>query len=102
VLGFTRSLADAEDAVHDAVERALLARTLATLPESPEAWLVTVAQNAHRDRQRRARRAETHGVAASMLAELSPWARSALAQPDVRCGFDDESLRVLPSRPRAR
>ncbi|HEY6879830.1 MAG TPA: sigma factor, partial [Polyangiales bacterium] len=56
LLGFTGSLVDAEDAVHDAIERALSSWRAAGLPDSPEAWLVTVAQNAHRDRQRRVRR----------------------------------------------
>jgi RNA polymerase sigma-70 factor (ECF subfamily) len=94
VLGFTSSLPDAQDAVHDAIERALSSWTSA-LPDSPEAWLITVAQNAHRDRQRRARRTETFGDAASVLAQLSPWARIAVAEPDVLRGFKDELLRLL-------
>jgi RNA polymerase sigma-70 factor, ECF subfamily len=95
LLGFTGALADAEDAVHDAVERALSAWASAGLPESPEAWLVTVAQNAHRDRQRRARRAESHGDAVEQLAQLSPWARIAIAEEDVLRGFKDDLLRLL-------
>lgn len=95
VLRFTRSLADAEDAVHDAIERALASWTAAGTPDSPEAWLVTVAQNAHRDRQRRARRMEHHGDAMDALAQLSPWARIAVAEPEVLRGFKDELLRLL-------
>jgi RNA polymerase sigma-70 factor (ECF subfamily) len=95
LLGFTRSLADAEDAVHDAVARALTSWRTSGLPDSPEAWLVTVAQNAHRDRQRRARRIESHGDAVDVLAQLSPWARIAVAEPEVLRGFKDDLLRLL-------
>ncbi len=95
LLGFTGSLVDAEDAVHDAIERALSSWSAAGLPDSPEAWLVTVAQNAHRDRQRRTRRMESHGDAVDVLAQLSPWARIAVAEPEVLRGFKDELLRLL-------
>lgn len=95
LLGFTGALVDAEDAVHDAIERALSSWTAAKMPDSPEAWLVTVAQNAHRDRQRRARRTESHGDAVDVLAQLSPWARIAVAEPEVLRGFKDELLRLL-------
>ncbi|TAK30215.1 MAG: hypothetical protein EPO40_08750 [Myxococcaceae bacterium] len=56
-LRLTRSLPDAEDAVHDAIERALQDWTEggALAPDYPEAWLVTVAANRHRDRPRRGR-----------------------------------------------
>ena len=95
LVGFTGSLVDAEDAVHDAIERALSSWNAAGLPDSPEAWLVTVAQNAHRDRQRRARRTDSHGDAVDVLAQLSPWARIAVAEPEVLRGFKDELLRLL-------
>lgn len=95
LVGFTGSLVDAEDAAHDAIERALLAWSAAGLPDSPEAWLVTVAQNAHRDRRRRARRTDSHGDAVEVLAQLSPWARIAVAEPEVLRGFKDELLRLL-------
>ncbi len=49
-LAFTRQLADAEDAVQDAIARALATWPETGSPESPEAWLVSVAMNAHRDR----------------------------------------------------
>lgn len=95
LVGFTGSLVDAEDAVHDAVERALTSWSTAGVPDSSEAWLVTVAQNAHRDRRRRVRRTESHGDAADVLAQLSPWARIAVAEPEVLRGFKDELLRLL-------
>lgn len=94
LLGFTGSLVDAEDAVHDAVERAL-SSWQSGLPDSPEAWLVTVAQNAHRDRKRRAKRTESHGDAIDLLAARSPWARIAVSEPDVLRGFKDDLLRLL-------
>lgn len=93
LLGFTGSLADAEDAVHDAIERALSSWSRG-LPDSPEAWLVTVAENAHRDRRRRARRAERHGGAVEVLAQRSPWARIA-TDPGGPRGFADDLLRLL-------
>ncbi len=95
VLGLTRSLPDAEDAVHDAVERALRSWSETGPPDSAEAWLVTVAQNAHRDRLRRAKRAERHGDAVDLLAELSPWARIAVGDFDVLRGWKDDLLRLL-------
>lgn len=95
LLRFTGSLVDAEDAVHDAVERALSAWSDSSSPDSPEAWLVTVAQNAHRDRMRRQRRTESHGDAVDVLAQLSPWARIAVSEPEVMRGFKDELLRLL-------
>ncbi|MFO0565321.1 MAG: sigma-70 family RNA polymerase sigma factor [Polyangiaceae bacterium] len=95
LLRFTGSLADAEDAVHDAVERALSSWVESGWPDSTEAWLVTVARNAHLDRRRRSRRAERHGDAVASLAQLSPWARVAVAEPAVLRGFKDELLRLL-------
>jgi RNA polymerase sigma-70 factor (ECF subfamily) len=95
LLALTRSLPDAEDAVQDAVERALQSWPETGAPDSAEAWLVTVAQNAHRDRLRRAKRTEQHGDAVEVLAELSPWARIAVAEAGVLRGFKDELLRLL-------
>lgn len=95
LLGFTGSLVDAEDAVHDAIERALSAWSATGLPDSPEAWLVTVAKNAHRDGRRRVRRTDSHGDAVDVLAQQSPWARIAVAEPEVLRGFKDELLRLL-------
>jgi RNA polymerase sigma-70 factor (ECF subfamily) len=94
-LGLTRALPDAEDAVHDAITRALEAWPRTGTPESPEAWLVTVAANAHRDRLRRARREEPHEDALEALGRMSPWARIALAEPDVLRGWKDDLLRLL-------
>lgn len=94
-LGLTRALPDAEDAVHDAITRALEAWPRTGTPDSPEAWLVTVAANAYRDRLRRMRREEPHEDAVEVLARMSPWARIALAEPEVARGWKDDLLRLL-------
>lgn len=94
-LALTRALPDAEDAVHDAIERALKAWEVSGTPDSPEAWLVAVAANAHRDRLRRKRREVPREDAIDALAQMSPWVRSALADPDVARGWKDELLRLL-------
>lgn len=94
-LAFTRSLSDAEDAVHDAIERALQSWPTTGMPDSQEAWLVTVAANAYRDRLRRSRREEPHEDALDVLAQLSPWARIALAEPEMLRGWKDDLLRLL-------
>lgn len=95
LLAFTGSIADAEDAVQHAVLRALSTWPRDGLPDAPEAWLVTAACNGHRDRRRRARRADAHADAVVRLAQLCPWTRIALAEPDVLRGWKDELLRLL-------
>jgi RNA polymerase sigma-70 factor (ECF subfamily) len=94
LLGFTRSLPDAEDAAHDAVERALASWPVAGVPDSPEAWLVTVGRNAHRDRARRARKTDSHGDPVEVVARLSPRSRL-VTEADTPHGFGDELLRLL-------
>lgn len=93
-LGLTRSLPDAEDAVHDAIERALRTWPTKGVPDAPEAWLVTVARNAHRDRLRRGRREELREDALESLAQMSPWVRIAMSEPEVARGWKDELLRL--------
>lgn len=95
LIGVTRSLVDAEDALHDAVLRLLGSWNDVDAPESTEAWLLTVATNAHRDRRRRAHTSESYGDATRALSELCPWARIAVAEPDVLRGWKDELLRLL-------
>src|SRR5258706_15672565 len=82
-LGLTRSLPDAEDAVHDAIERALKSWPESGTPDSPEAWLMTVAGNSFRDRLRRGRREELHEDALEALAQMSPWVRIAVGEPEI-------------------
>ena len=94
-LALTRSLPDAEDAVQDAIERALSSWPEDGKPDSPEAWLVTVAANSHRDRIRRLQREERHGDAVASLAQMSPWVRIALGEPEIARGWKDDLLRLL-------
>lgn len=64
-------------------------------PDSAEAWLLTVAANAHRDRLRRGRREELREDALEALAQMSPWARMALGEVEIARGWKDELLRLL-------
>lgn len=92
---FTRSLPDAEDAAQDAVLRALQAWPRQGLPDSPEAWLVVVARNAHRDRARRAAREVLTGEPLETLAAMSPWTGGAATHPEIARGWKDDLLRLL-------
>lgn len=94
-LALTRSLPDAEDAVQDAIERALESWPVSGRPDSPEAWLVTVAANGHRDRIRRRHREERHGDAVARLAEMSPWVRIALGEQEIAQGWKDDLLGLV-------
>jgi RNA polymerase sigma-70 factor (ECF subfamily) len=88
-------LADAEDAVQDAVERAIASWPRTGRPESTEAWLVRVAANCIHDRRRRARREERHESALMRLAEMSPWVQGAIAEVEIARGWKDDLLRLL-------
>lgn len=94
-LAITRSLPDAEDAVQEAIVRALQSWPARGRPDSPEAWLLTVARNAHRDRARRARREVLRGEPLEELAQMSPWVRMAVGEPEVARGWKDDLLRLL-------
>jgi len=94
-LALTRRLADAEDAVQEAVARALEHWPRTGTPDSPEAWLVSVAANCHRDRLRRGRREEHHADALAALAEMSPWVQGAIVEVEIARGWKDDLLRLL-------
>lgn len=98
-LRLTRTLHDAEDAVQTAIERALSSWPEGGRPESPEAWLVTVAANAHKDRLRRGTREQgtSDGSvdALARLAEMSPWAQVAVGEREIARGWKDELLGLL-------
>jgi RNA polymerase sigma-70 factor (ECF subfamily) len=93
--GYTRSLPEAEDAVQEAVARALQVWPHDGPPDAPEAWLLSVAQNAFRDRMRRRAREDLREDALEALAEMSPWVRIAVGEPEVVRGWKDELLRLL-------
>jgi RNA polymerase sigma-70 factor, ECF subfamily len=94
-LAFTRSLPDAEDAVQDATERALRSWPEEGKPVSPEAWLVTVAANSHRDRIRRTLREARNVDAVACLARMSPWVRIAMGEHEIARVWKDDLLRLL-------
>lgn len=94
-LGLTRSVPDAEDAVQEAVARALESWPRGGTPDCPEAWLVTVAANVYRDRLRRGRREAPQEDAVEALAQMSPWARVAVGELEIGRGWKDELLRLL-------
>ncbi len=91
----TRSLPDAEDVLHDAVARALDAWPREGTPDAPEAWLVAVALNRHRDRARRRAVAARHEGALAALAAMSPWTRAAMGELRFARGWKDELLGLL-------
>lgn len=94
-VAFTRNVPDAEDAVQEAVVRAMQTWPTRGQPDSAEAWLLTVARNAHRDRARRAAREELTGEPLEVLARMSPWVRIAVAEPEIARGWKDDLLRLL-------
>lgn len=94
-LAFTRSLPDAEDAVQEAVVRALTTWSQRGTPDAPEAWLATVAANVHRDRLRKGKWEVPREDALEALAQSSPWVRVAVGDPAVARGWKDELLRLL-------
>lgn len=94
-LSVTRNLPDAEDAVQEAVTRALSAWPAQGIPDLPEAWLMRVAANVHFDRLRKGKWEAPQQDALETLAGLSPWARVAMGHPAVERGWKDELLRLL-------
>lgn len=94
-LGFTGSLPEAEDAVQEAVVRALSSWPRRGTPDVPEAWLLTAAKNAHRDRLRKGKWEAPEQDALDSLARMSPWMQSAIGDPEVGRGWKDELLRLV-------
>jgi RNA polymerase sigma-70 factor (ECF subfamily) len=90
-LARSRCLADAEDAVQDALAAALERWPSSGVPDSPEAWLLTVATHRLYDQHRSVRR---HG-ALEQLADMSPWLRIALGEAEIAHGWKDDLLRLL-------
>ena len=93
-LAFVRSLPEAEDAVQEAVARALTSWDRG-MPEAPEAWLSTVAANVHRDRIRKGRWEAPEHDALETLAQMSPWVRIAVGEHEIARGWKDELLRLV-------
>ncbi len=94
-LAFTRSLPSAEDAVQEAMLRALAKWPASGAPESPVAWLTTVAANVHRDQLRKGRWEVPSQDVIDALSQMSPWARIAVGESGVGRGWKDELLRLV-------
>lgn len=88
-----RSLGDfdlAEDALSDAVERALVHWARSGLPDCPDAWLLQVARRAAIDRIRRGQRLAARAPDITRLMEEDGEARAAEAED-----IPDERLRLI-------
>lgn len=94
VLARLRDLASAEDAVQEAVARALESWPGDGRPDAPEAWLVRVAVNSHIDGTRRAERTRKYRSSLERLATQHPWSPSLQLHPAV-AGWNDDMLRLL-------
>jgi len=92
---FTRNLPEAEDAVQDAVIQALATWPTRGIPDSPEAWLFTVASRKHRDRLRKSKWEEPRQDVLESLAQRSPWVCIAAGHPEQGSGWSDELLRLV-------
>lgn len=84
----TRDIALAEDALGDALEKALATWPRDGVPENPEGWLMTVARNRQRDLLGSAARRTSvvldEGVDAVDLTDVEAWAERTEAIPDRR------------------
>ena len=81
----TRDVAGAEDALADAFATALVDWPARGIPQSPEAWLVTVARRKWIDADRRRRTGEDAGTHLALVAEeLAAAARDDAELPDER------------------
>lgn len=86
-----RDLPDAEDAVQDALARAVELWPRQGIPDRPEAWLITVAKNRYLDGLRRRQRHRAHADTLSSLAEVSPWQ----LPPSAGMAFGDDLLGLI-------
>ncbi|WP_437743550.1 sigma-70 family RNA polymerase sigma factor [Sorangium sp. So ce1504] len=94
LLRHTRDLHAAEDAVQEAVARALATWPERGVPDAPEAWLVRVATNIHRDGLRRRCGEQRHATALAALAARCPWSEALLSAPDA-ARWPDDVLRLV-------
>lgn len=92
LLARTGSLTEAEDAVQEATLRALAHWPSKGIPQSPSAWLITVATNAHRDRLRKGRWEQPWSPSTDG-AELPKAATETNAA--AKMGWPDELLRLV-------
>jgi RNA polymerase sigma-70 factor (ECF subfamily) len=77
----TRDIAAAEDALHDALERAMVAWARDGIPSNPVGWLVVAARHRMLDRARSAA-ARVRSIEESRLEPAAPGADEDVAEPD--------------------
>ena len=85
----------AEEALGDALLLAAEHWPRTGFPDSPEAWLLTVARRRAIDRIRRERQRDTRQQAAVALADRDDAVATELAEERWRSGIDDDRLRLL-------
>ena len=91
LVGRTRDLAAAEDALAEAFRAALETWPRDGVPRSPEAWLLTVARRAHGARERAAMRAAA--AAPEIARAIDEAGARAVEEADMR--FPDHRLKLL-------
>ena len=91
LVGRTRDLAAAEDALAEAFRAALETWPRDGVPRSPEAWLLTVARRAHGARERAAMRAAA--LAPEIARAIDEAGARAVEEADIR--FPDHRLKLL-------
>jgi RNA polymerase sigma-70 factor (ECF subfamily) len=90
----TRDLPAAEDALQEAVLKALERWPTTGLPGNPAGWLVAVARNQHTDRLRHQQIARRLEPTVARLAEQAPWSARLVERPET-LGWGDDLLRLV-------
>jgi RNA polymerase sigma-70 factor, ECF subfamily len=90
----SRDMPDAEDAVQDALARAVELWPKQGWPDNAEAWLMAVAKNRFLDGVRRRRRQREHADTLADLARVAPWSLDRLRAPSTD-GWDDDMLALI-------
>ena len=94
LLSRTRDLAMAEDALQEAVVRALNRWPRDGVPTRPAAWLVAVARNVHTDARRHQAVVKRSLPAVARAVRPAAWAARALDRPET-LGWGDDLLRLV-------
>ena len=94
VLRRLRDLPASEDAVQEAVARALERWPEDGIPDAPAAWLTTVAQNHHTDGLRKHQTRDHYQDVLSELATRAPFSERLVSEPEA-ARWDDDMLRLV-------
>lgn len=89
----TRDIAAAEDALGDAIEKALALWSVQGPPDNPPAWLLAVARNRYRDTARHQQ--VQAGFAMDWSYRHEAYAEAPSATDNGEAGFPDERLKLL-------